>query len=906
MKRKLTAVLLLYLSLGMIPGISASAQEAGTDAGQMETQEQESSAGQEETGVLQSSSGQGEALPSEQETEQQTADPQAAEQSETESETAAQPESDENRLQALAFTQKSCSLDVIGEQIRLQLIRTPEEAAASLIWKSSDEAVVSVDASGQITAAANGSAVITVTSAEDPSVSASIEVRVAATGLSEAADGSGLHYYTDGVRDASVSGVFPWKTDLYLVEKGEPAWESSGFFKSRDAGDREEALWKVVNGKVDAGASGLFRTDQGWKYFKGGRMDKSYTGFAKNGSWWRMKDGNVCFGQTGIAPGTVEGVQGWYYFENGKVVYKDTLASYNNGLWRVKKGKVDFSSGLYRCDQGWKYFKGGRMDKSYTGFAQNGSWWRMKDGNVCFGQKGIASGTVEGEKAWWYFENGKVVYKDTLASYNNGLWRVVKGKVDFSSGLYRCDQGWKYFKGGRLDKSYTGFAQNGSWWRMKDGNVCFGQKGIASGTVAGEKAWWYFEDGKVTLKDTLSKNGSWWMVKDGKVDFDFSGLFYSKDYGWYLIKNGRADLTFTGFAARGSEWWYVRKGKVRYEDGLERGTVNGKTGWYAYTDGKVDFTFTGFARRGSYWYYVENGVFSSSRKGDISGTVNGTEAKWHIEGGRVLYRKSEKDGKVWLADPYGHTYFLYQRAPQYYQIVDHIDLPGGGYELTTANIGLKVIKVNDALGYSPYSHYERYDSETARRVRNFQASHNLPVTGTVDKKTWLALGLTAYDWDHLAAYVTPEKIGSTSKKDDFINAMVSTAKEYADKSTVYRVGSSGKPGTYADCSGLIFQTLYAAGINPAKNIIDHGEARYEYTSAYLAADPRLGRTLGSNESAKKGDLIFYANSGGSSVIHVAISAGNGKIYDAWPYRDTTYRSQYIYGTRIVKIVRIFE
>ena len=817
MKRKLTAVLLLYLSLGMIPGISASAQEAGTDAGQMETQEQESSAGQEETGVLQSSSGQGEALPSEQETEQQTADPQAAEQSETESETAAQPESDENRLQALAFTQKSCSLDVIGEQIRLQLIRTPEEAAASLIWKSSDEAVVSVDASGQITAAANGSAVITVTSAEDPSVSASIEVRVAATGLSEAADGSGLHYYTDGVRDASVSGVFPWKTDLYLVEKGEPAWESSGFFKSRDAGDREEALWKVVNGKVDAGASGLFRTDQGWKYFKGGRMDKSYTGFAKNGSWWRMKDGNVCFGQTGIAPGTVEGVQGWYYFENGKVVYKDTLASYNNGLWRVKKGKVDFSSGLYRCDQG-----------------------------------------------------------------------------------------WKYFKGGRLDKSYTGFAQNGSWWRMKDGNVCFGQKGIASGTVAGEKAWWYFEDGKVTLKDTLSKNGSWWMVKDGKVDFDFSGLFYSKDYGWYLIKNGRADLTFTGFAARGSEWWYVRKGKVRYEDGLERGTVNGKTGWYAYTDGKVDFTFTGFARRGSYWYYVENGVFSSSRKGDISGTVNGTEAKWHIEGGRVLYRKSEKDGKVWLADPYGHTYFLYQRAPQYYQIVDHIDLPGGGYELTTANIGLKVIKVNDALGYSPYSHYERYDSETARRVRNFQASHNLPVTGTVDKKTWLALGLTAYDWDHLAAYVTPEKIGSTSKKDDFINAMVSTAKEYADKSTVYRVGSSGKPGTYADCSGLIFQTLYAAGINPAKNIIDHGEARYEYTSAYLAADPRLGRTLGSNESAKKGDLIFYANSGGSSVIHVAISAGNGKIYDAWPYRDTTYRSQYIYGTRIVKIVRIFE
>lgn len=36
-----------------------------------------------------------------------------------------------------------------------------------------------------------------------------------------------------------------------------------------------------------------------------------------------------------------------------------------------------------------------------------------------------------------------------------------------------------------------------------------------------------------------------------------------------------------------------------------------------------------------------------------------------------------------------------------------------------------------------------------------------------------------------------------------------------------------------DCSGLIYQCLYAAGINPASNIVDHALAIYEYTSANL-------------------------------------------------------------------------
>lgn len=85
--------------------------------------------------------------------------------------------------------------------------------------------------------------------------------------------------------------------------------------------------------------------------------------------------------------------------------------------------------------------------------------------------------------------------------------------------------------------------------------------------------------------------------------------------------------------------------------------------------------------------------------------------------------------------------------------------------------------------------------------------------------------------------------------------MLQTAAEYASAGTKYKVGCSGTPGTYVDCSGLIYQCLYAAGINPASNIVDHALAIYEYTSANLAADNRLGIEVASYD-LQPGDLVF--------------------------------------------------
>ena len=243
----------------------------------------------------------------------------------------------------------------------------------------------------------------------------------------------------------------------------------------------------------------------------------------------------------------------------------------------------------------------------------------------------------------------------------------------------------------------------------------------------------------------------------------------------------------------------------------------------------------------------------------------------------------------------------------YYHIDPDVDLPGADYDLSGGSnysIGLKVMYVNSFLadaGYLRFGYYgyNRYDGYTTYAVSVFQQEQGLTANGIVDLETWLAMGYSENDFNHLGDYITELKVESYgSSRDAYINAMVTTAWEYAQAGTRFSDGASGAPGTFVDCSGLIFQCLYAAGINPDVNIIDHARVVYEYTSAYLAGDWKLGAAVG---SAAVGDLIFY---GRSSVNHVAIYVGNGMVYDSQPGGGVALRNVYS-GGNILKIVRIF-
>ena len=245
----------------------------------------------------------------------------------------------------------------------------------------------------------------------------------------------------------------------------------------------------------------------------------------------------------------------------------------------------------------------------------------------------------------------------------------------------------------------------------------------------------------------------------------------------------------------------------------------------------------------------------------------------------------------------------------YYNISTDIRLPSGGYNLSGGDnysIGLKVMKINSFLaeaGYLSwdYYNYTRYDGNTVWAVQQFQSDSGLDADGVVGINTWRAMGYSDDEFYNLGSYITPLKMYAYgSSREDYIMAMLNTAAEYAYAGTAYSEGTSGVPGTYVDCSGLIYQCLYAAGINPDTNIIDHARVVYEYTSAYLGDDWRLGDAVW-DWDVQPGDLIFY---GSSSINHIAIYAGGGMIYDSWPGIGVSYRSMYSPGN-ILKIVRVF-
>ena len=662
--------------------------------------------------------------------------------------------------------------------------------------------------------------------------------------------------YQDDVLQSDFTGFFEGTINninaWYYVENGSVNLERSGFVKAKLSDDTTENWYYIASGSADFAFTGLAQDTNGaidntksvW-YIKNGKVSYETAVIDYDDTSWIINNGKA-----------ITDVNGFYYFNNtwyfvksGQIQtdYTDVVKVGDDWLY-FKNGVVPTSgTTVAHNENGWWFIRNGKVDFSYHGFAENEhGWWYLENGKVTFKKNDIILGTVKGQSGWWHVHNSQVVFDTTIDRNENGWWRIVNGKVDFNcNSVEQNALGWWYIRNGKVDFNYTGIAQNANgWWRIVNGKVDFNYTGIAQN----ENGWWYLRNGKVDFNcNSVEQNSlGWWVIRNGKVDFNYTGIAQNSN-GWWRIVNGKVDFNCNSVEQNENGWWALRNGKVdfSYND-----VAQNANGWWVINNGKVNFGFNGTYRVGVREYYVS----------------------W---------------GKV-----YGCNYYMPQNV---------INLPSGGYNLSTANIGLKVIKVNQAVcGNSS----ERYTSATQKAVRNFQSRHKLPVTGTVDLATWKAMGYSEYDWYNLGTYRTPMKVTNTSNRQDRINAMIQTAIDYKNAGTGYKVGCSGTPGSYVDCSGLIYQCLYAVGINPSSNIVDHALAIHEYTSINLAADNKLGLSV-STGSLQRGDLVFYARNGKSSVCHVAIYAGNGMIYDSWPGLGVTYRSKNISGYHIIKARRVF-
>ncbi len=209
----------------------------------------------------------------------------------------------------------------------------------------------------------------------------------------------------------------------------------------------------------------------------------------------------------------------------------------------------------------------------------------------------------------------------------------------------------------------------------------------------------------------------------------------------------------------------------------------------------------------------------------------------------------------------------------------HKVVENGGYDLKYNVMGLKVYRVQKALGMRQ-RRWGYYRFDTVKRVTQFQKENGIEPTGEVDLNTWLKMGLCEKEWYDIGTYVAPLKIRRDFTAQQIIDSFIAEADSYVG--TDFVVGASGKQGEGVDCSGLVLQCLYSIGIYPdGLDPVQHSTIE-EYNSRLMWEDPKF-KTVNRSE-LKRGDLVFYGKVPGGRVCHVAIYIGYNECIEALNFR----------------------
>lgn len=197
----------------------------------------------------------------------------------------------------------------------------------------------------------------------------------------------------------------------------------------------------------------------------------------------------------------------------------------------------------------------------------------------------------------------------------------------------------------------------------------------------------------------------------------------------------------------------------------------------------------------------------------------------------------------------------------------------GGWVLRVGSAGHKVAALQQALGY-PDSAWEVYDDQTRRIVRARQSDLGLPETGRVNRATWRALGVSGR-W-RMDAFNQRPRTNPASTRKERVAAMVGTARRYLGSPYVW--GGSGNPRRGVDCSGLLLQAMYAAGLHPSGvSLRKHQTTSYRTTDALLADQGLRHIPV---QRARRGDLVFFTSNRTGEVNHVALAISRSRVIEA--------------------------
>ena len=397
----------------------------------------------------------------------------------------------------------------------------------------------------------------------------------------------------------------------------------------------------------------------------------------------------------------------------------------------------------------------------------------------------------------------------------------------------------------------------GWWWRRADGTYPASQWVRIGGSR------YFFYDSGYMATGWLRDGADWFFLAPSGA---LTGGWVRDGGQWYYL-DPASGVMRTGLTPVDGTWYYLgSSGAMR-------------TGWERLADGWHFFASNGaqmggWVRDGGEWYYLDpnTGVMRTAPL-----DLNGRHYEFDASG-------------AWRG---------YEAPAGYLQPTDHITGLGDATNtLTWGMNGTKVRIVQVRLGLWHANKLASVDAPFVAAVKNFQQRAGLPVTGVVDKATWDAMD-TGYPWTVDQYQATPLPL--TATRSERIEAMIGYAWNQTGSS--YTWGGAGPYDLGFDCSGLVLQSLYTAGLDPQPiNVVKHAWPSYR-TSQELYAYPRFQHVpLGQRQ---RGDLIFYTTSG--TVTHVAIYLGDDMVvHTDWmgrPARMQHITAGYGWGRMTPDVVR---
>ena len=509
---------------------------------------------------------------------------------------------------------------------------------------------------------------------------------------------------------------------------------------------------------------------------------------------------------------------------------------------------------------------------------------------------GTASLQIRGTGAY----TGELEYTFKISNWDeNGRYHGADGSI-LTSRWVNSDSSSYLLDG-------NGYARKNTWVRRASSWSYLGTDGrmVRSHWVNTSNKWyWLNADGNMAADCWVMDGTGWcWVQSDGSC---LSSQWIKRKGAWYYLNP-------SGYMAR-NQWVKDKAWYWMQEDGKLAANrwINDGKGWcWVQSDGSC--LSSRWIKRSGAWYYLNPSGYMARNQ-----WVRDKAWYWMLEDGKLAANRWINDGKGWcwvqsegkcLTNQWlkrkGVWYFL---KPNGYMAVNECIFDGRKYYFMDSNgrIDSPLWKKDDHGWYYVNGKGERIKNQWVRDDKCAgwcwldSDGYWVPGKRYYQNPAWMVQISTNPSKHGQSFYMSPCRVNAGSSRSEHIEAMINRAYDYIGDPFI--VCRSGKPGQGLDCSGLVMQAGYAAGIDFYPSTpYRHTFPAYEYESREIWKLNTLETVAWKDR--QRGDLIFYAN-GNGTVIHIAIYLGDNKVIHSYP---GYVRVSSVYGWGNIKgVKRVFH